>query len=154
MAISNLTWMTTFFEHQRTVYKRSYLRNLICLASTDGSLDDSERDLIQEIGLRRGLKRWQVADLLNTADRCENIFIPQSVSNQMMMLYDLMQIIHADNQVKDQEIEYIDNLLNEFNLHRAIVNELKRMFQGTLPSAGEWRDFATFVNDDVILQDR
>jgi len=45
--------MTSFFEHQRSSFKRNYLRNLIVLASADGSLEVEEKELITRIGLRR-----------------------------------------------------------------------------------------------------
>ena len=61
--------MTTFFEHQRSSYKKGYMRNLISLASTDGTLDEIERDLIHKIGKTKGLKDWQINDLLEQLGR-------------------------------------------------------------------------------------
>ncbi|HEY9005879.1 MAG TPA: hypothetical protein VIM75_07080 [Ohtaekwangia sp.] len=139
--------MTTFFEHQRTSYKRNYLRNLICLASSDGQLDDEEKSLIQKIGTKRGLKEWQINELIENPGNCD-IFLPESINNRMNMLYDLMQIIYADSLVNDREIEFITSIVDAFNLHPEIVAQLMKLFQNNAPSPSEWKEFVEFVCED------
>jgi uncharacterized tellurite resistance protein B-like protein len=144
--------MTTFFEHQKTSFKRSYLTNLISLASSDGNLDDMERDLIVKIGRKRGLKDWQIQELLDDRSNKE-IFLPESISNRMEMLYDLMQIVYADNSVTPHEVKYVTNIVHELKLRTEIVDQLVVMFaQGTPPHA-EWREFVEFVNQDILMSE-
>jgi uncharacterized tellurite resistance protein B-like protein len=132
--------MTSFFEHQRTSFKRNYLRNLIALASSDGSLDPEERNLIQTIGQRRGLKEWQVAELLDDKTRHE-FFIPDTVGNRMNLLYDVMQIVYADGKVTANEVVFVSNIINALNLDPEVVQELMSMFDSRTPSPAEWNDF-------------
>ena len=75
--------MTTFFEHQKSSYKKSYLRNLISIASSDGLLDNDEKNLIHRVGKVRGLKEWQVNQLLEEDFTDHEVFIPETVSNRM-----------------------------------------------------------------------
>lgn len=143
--------MTTFFEHQRTSFKRNYLRTLITLATSDGSLDEEERLLIQKIGRKRGLKEWQIAALLEDTTPAET-FLPESLNNRMELLYDLMQIIYADTQVTVAEIEFITGLVDAFRLRPEIVGQLVELFKNGVPSPSEWREFAEFVCEALMTE--
>lgn len=141
------TIMTSFFEHQRYSYKRNYLRNLIALAASDGNLDWEEKMLIQTIGQRRGLKDWQINELLEDTTQHE-FFIPDSVSNRMNLLYDVMQIVYADGKVTKSEITFVTNIINALQLEPAVVEELLGLFEMRTPSVLEWNDFMESVMDD------
>jgi uncharacterized tellurite resistance protein B-like protein len=136
--------MTSFFEHQRTSFKRNYLRNLIALASSDGDLDSDERTLIQVIGQRRGLKEWQVSELLNETGTHE-FFVPDTVGNRMNLLYDVMQIVYADGKVTRNEITFVSNILNALKLEQEIVQDLLDLFENQTPGPLEWNDFIESV---------
>jgi uncharacterized tellurite resistance protein B-like protein len=139
--------MTSFFEHQRYSYKRNYLRNLIALASSDGNLDWEEKMLIRTIGLRRDLKDWQINELLDDTTKHE-FFIPDSVSNRMNLLYDVMQIVYADGKVTKSEIAFVTNIINALQLEPAVVEELLSLFETHTPTVVEWNDFMETMMDD------
>lgn len=141
--------MTSFFEHQRTSYKRNYLRNLITLASSDGQLGQEERELIFRIGQKRGLKPWQIEALLDDPAAHE-MFLPESVSNRMNMLYDLMQIIYADNAVDEKELEFLTNIVEAFQLHTDVTVQLTMLFEKGTPTTEEWREFVERISADVM----
>lgn len=132
--------MTSFFEHQRSSFKRNYLRNLIVLASADGSLEAEEKALITRIGLRRGLKAWQIDELLQD-DTKHEVFLPESVANRMNMLFDLMELVYANRQVNENEITYIKGILVAFQLPLTVMDELTKLFEYGTPTSLQWRDF-------------
>lgn len=136
--------MTSFFEHQRTSYKRNYMRNLIALASTDGALDPEEKMLIYTIGARRGMKEWQIGELLEDTSS-HTFFIPDSVGNRMNLLYDVMQIVYADGKVTTAEYNFVTNIIKALNLDSEIVQELLNLFELRTPSILEWNDFIESV---------
>jgi uncharacterized tellurite resistance protein B-like protein len=136
--------MTSFFEHQRTSYKRNYIRNLITLATSDGMLDPEERMLIYTIGLRRGLKEWQISELLEDTS-VHTFFVPDSVGNRMNLLYDVMQIVFADGKVTPGEYNFVKNIINALNLDPDIVQELLNLFEIRTPTMLEWNDFMESV---------
>jgi uncharacterized tellurite resistance protein B-like protein len=138
--------VTTFFEHQRASYKRNYMRNLICLATLDGKLDDAEINLIHKIGAKRGLKVWQINELIESPGNCE-MFLPESMSNRMDLVYDLMQIVHIDNEVTDYETEFMMTIVEALNLQPEIVNQLMVMFHEGVPSIEEWKEFVSFTRE-------
>ena len=132
--------MTTFFEHQKSSFKRNYLKNLIVLASADGALGEDEKALITRIGLRRGLKAWQIEELFS--DVKDHItFLPESMANRMNMLYDLMELVYVDRQANPNEIQYIRNLLDVFQLQPNVMDELISLFKNGSPSRTDWMDF-------------
>jgi uncharacterized tellurite resistance protein B-like protein len=136
--------MTSFFEHQRSTFKRNYIRNLIALASIDGNLDEEELNLIHAIALRRGLKEWQVNELLKDTSE-HTFFIPSSVGNQMNLLYDLMQVVYADGVVSDAERKFVRQIVSAFRLDKAVGEELLLVFQAGTPSIAEWNRFVEDV---------
>jgi tellurite resistance protein len=138
------TPMTSFFEHQRTSYKRNYLRNLIALACSDGELDSDEKALILSIGLRRGLKEWQINELLEDTSTHE-FFVPDGVANRMNLLYDVMQIVYADGRVTGSEIAFVTNIIKALNLEIEVVEELLDLFRTTTPNHFQWNEFIETV---------
>ena len=116
------------------------MRNLIALASTDGELDDEEKALIHVIGVRRGLKSWQVGELLEENIKHE-FFIPDTVGNRMNLLYDVMQIVYADGRVSPSEIAFVTNIIHALKLEEEIVHELINLFESHTPTTAEWNDF-------------
>jgi uncharacterized tellurite resistance protein B-like protein len=136
--------MTSFFEHQRTSFKRNYIRNLIALASSDGDLDLEERMLIQAIGQRRGLKEWQISELLQEKEKHE-FFVPDTIGNRMNLLYDLMQIVYADGKVTRHEITFVTNIIKALKLENEIVQDLLNLFESNTPSPSEWNEFMESV---------
>ncbi len=132
--------MTTFFEHQKSSFKRNYLKNLIVLASADGALGEDERSLITRIGLRRGLKGWQIEELFSDVEN-HTTFLPESMANRMNMLHDLMELVYVDRQANANEIQYIKNLLDVFQLREDLMDELISLFKNGPPSRMDWMDF-------------
>jgi hypothetical protein len=139
-----LEGMSSFFEHQKSSFKRSYLKNLIVLAASDGLLGDEEKSLITKIGLRRGLKAWQIEEMFGDSSQHE-IFLPESMANRMNMLYDLMELVYVDRQANINEIAYIKNLLDAFQLKPETMDELTRLFEDGTPLPLDWRDFVDEV---------
>ena len=136
--------MTSFFEHQRTSFKRSYLKNLILLAATDGHMDDNELRLLYKIGKRRGLKEWQVIGILSD-NSPHQLFIPDSVASRMNLLYDFMEIVYADGYVNEREMYFINKTITAFNLPSKVSGELVSMFSKGSPNITEWSTFSSSV---------
>jgi len=132
--------MISFFEHQKSSFKRSYLKNLIALASADGSLGQEEKALITRIGLRRGLKAWQIEELFSHFTNHET-FLPESIANRMNLLYDLMELVYVDRKANTNELDYIQNLLEVFQMKPGVMDELTSLFRNGPPSRVDWMDF-------------
>ena len=139
--------MTTFFEHQQSNFKKCYMRNLISLAFADGQVDEREESLIKAIGKARGLKEWQVDELLREdLGDYYDLFLPDSISQRMTLLYDFMQIIYADGLVSGNEVNFIRKTLEKFSLRTEMADHLVDLFQYGKPSQQEWNEFVDYIN--------
>ena len=141
--------MATFFEHETPSYKRRYLKNLVILALSDGSLDKEERELIFNIGYANGLNETQITPLLESHKK-EEMFLPETAANQMALLYDLMRVIYADGHTKPEEINCLKEFIISFNLRPEIVDHLIDLFQYEAPSTKEWKDFVEYIKEVFV----
>lgn len=142
--------MTTFFEHQRSSYKKNYMRNLIVLAASDGQMDPGEMNLIYGIGRARGLKDWQLDKLMKEDLQTHELFIPEPLTGRMNLLYDFMQLIYADGIVNNEELEFIKHIIAKFNLRQELADHLIDLFRYGAPSTDEWREFMEYVNSVFV----
>jgi uncharacterized membrane protein YebE (DUF533 family) len=143
--------MTSFFEHQKLSFRKNYLRNLICLASVDGHLSNSERTILYSIGHQRNLKDWQIEELLEDITPFE-VFIPDSIINRMNLLYDLMRLLFADGVVDENEVVFIKQVLSAFNLEASVFTELLILFKDGTPSPNVWSVFTASLTLTVPEQ--
>lgn len=130
--------MIGFFEHQYLSFKKSHLRNLIELAKADGHLHPAEEKLIYKMGEKYGLKDRQVASLLRSGKKTD-MQIPDSHEEKMDQLYDIVMMVYADGVVEPSEIEFCEEVVEQFGYDKAIVSWLIGIFDaGNVPTPPEW----------------
>ena len=69
----------------------------------------------------------------------------------MNMLYDLMQVIYADNKVTEKE-QNLWLVLLRHSTETEIVVQLMLMFESNTPSADEWLNFTDFVSANMMAK--
>lgn len=138
--------MTSSFEHQKTSFKRNYLKCLISLASSDGNLDDDERGLICSIGIKRGLKEWQIVEVLN--EPAEVVEWPETLSNKLNLVFDLAELMHVDGHLDSRELQYFKLAVSRLNLPDEIHSETLELFANGTPDPMDWKEFT----DDISLR--
>ena len=126
------------------------MRNLIILAALDGQVSEKEKKLIYRIGKLRGLKQWQLDQLMAEDHRDAEVFIPEAPGNRMNLLYDLMLVVYLDGHVDSQETELIKHIIAKFNLRQQLADHLIDLFRYGAPPAGEWNDFVDHVNKTFV----
>ena len=126
------------------------MRNLIIVAGLDGHLNEKERKLIYRIGKSRGLKNWQLDELMTEDIRDAEVFVPEAPGNRMNLLYDLMLLVYLDGEVDNQETELIKQIIAKFNLRQQLADHLIDLFRYGAPPAGEWNDFVDHVNREFV----
>lgn len=126
------------------------MRNLIMLAALDGHVNEKERKLIYRIGKSRGLKGWQLDELMAEESASAEVFVPEAPGNRMNLLYDLMLLVYLDGIVDIQETELIKQIIGKFNLRQQLADHLIDLFRYGAPAAGEWNDFVDHVNKAFV----
>lgn len=81
----------------------SHIKNLVVLAYSDGTFDESERELIKDIGLRIGLKEKEL-DLIISRPEMIKFKPPTSFREKAEQFYDLVRIILADDKIHENEL--------------------------------------------------
>ena len=135
--------MIGFFEHQYLSFKKDHLRNLIALAKVDGHLHAEEEKMLYKIGEKYGLKDRQIATLIQD-EQSTSLKVPGSHDQKMNQLYDLVQMIYADEVVEKSEITFCEELMGQFGFKKEIVTWLiDNMVKGNPPTPEVWEELKT-----------
>ncbi len=130
--------MIGFFEHQYLSYKKNHIRNLLALAKIDGHMHEKEIALLFRIGKRYGLKDRQVQELID-ADELFTLNVPDNHNDRMNLLYDLIQMVFADEVVNPHEVKFCEDAVEQFGMRKELVAWLLDAFEkGTPPPPDEW----------------
>ena len=124
------------------------MMNLISLAASDGRLDIDEKKLIHSIGEKRGLRPWQIDELLQNPNTDE-LFVPETLSNRLTLLFDLMEIVHVDGKVNEEEVDFIRSIVEKFQLPIKTVEQLFLLFSNGTPTVPEWYKFLEYVKEEA-----
>lgn len=144
--------MIGFFEHQYLSYKKNHIRNLLALARVDGNVHPKEEKLLYKIGRRYGLKDRHIRDLLESGEKY-TVVIPDNHNDKMNLIYDLLLMIHADEKVARNEIEFFEDAVKKFGMKKEMVQWLLQIFEvkGTPPPPDEWEDIKKEAKEKFSL---
>lgn len=144
--------MIGFFEHQYLSYKKNHLRNLLALARVDGHLHPKEEKLLYKIGRRYGLKDRHIKNLLESPEE-HTVVVPDNHNDKMNLIYDLLLMIHADEKVARNEIEFVEEAVKEFGMKKEMVQWLLHMFEvkGTPPAPEDWEEIKKEAKEKFSL---
>jgi uncharacterized tellurite resistance protein B-like protein len=133
--------MIGFFEHQYLSYKKNHIRNLLALARADGNMHPKEEKLLFKIGRRYGLKDRQIKSIIDSAEE-HTVIIPDNHNDKMNLIYDLLLMIHADEKVVKNEVEFFEDAVKKFGLKKEMVKWLLQVFEkkGTPPPPDDWEE--------------
>lgn len=133
--------MIGFFEHQYLSYKKNHIRNLLALARVDGRVHPKEEKLLFKIGRRYGLRDRQIQNILDSNEK-HAVIIPDNHNDKMNLIYDLLLMIHADDEIAENEIEFVEDAVVRFGMKKEMVTWLLELFdkKGIPPPAGDWED--------------
>ena len=132
--------MRGFFEHQFLKYKKNHLRNLVVLAKADGRLDKAEKVMLKSIGLKYGLKEWQVEKIIK--EKPERTLLDSLSKEEMLdQLYDIVRMILADGVVDKNEIKFFQELTTQMGFRKTLCHEIIAYAENNDPSSDNWESF-------------
>src|SRR5687768_1656870 len=120
--------MIGFFEHQYLSYKKNHIKNLLALARSDGNMHPKEEKLLFRIGRRYGLKERQIKSIIES-DEKHTVNIPDNHNDKMNLIYDLLLMIHADERVVKNEVEFFEDAVQNFGMKKEMVKWLLQAFE-------------------------
>ncbi len=97
------------FENGERTQDKAHFRNLVMIAEADGTVDDSEKRLLDEIGSKLGLTEEQIKDIEKNPEKYQ-INPPSSRVERFEQIVELIQMVHVDGKVDDAEMKVLEKI--------------------------------------------
>lgn len=123
-------FMVTLFENKKTKVQKSHLKNLVALAKADGSISPAELELIQKTGAKIGLKESEINAILE--DASFQVEVPSNDSQRFDQIFELVQMMMADGEIEDAEMDFCITVAEKLGFRKAIVGVLVRKISSGL----------------------
>jgi len=141
---------TSLFETPKAKKQKAHLRNLIALAHVEGELDQSEIEVIYTIGEARGLKSFEIADLLAEDLSKVEVEMPANDTERFNQIFDIVQVMLADGKVKDEEIDFCISYAQKIGFSKAfagvIINKIAIGLSNEMQKKAIKAEMATFLS--------
>ena len=101
-----------FLSNNTNAREKSYLKQLFSIASADGHLDDTEMEYIVSMGKRLNFSEEEICALRDDISaENETPQLPNSKDGRFFMLFSLIHLILADDEVHPQEVEITESIV-------------------------------------------
>lgn len=101
-----------FLSNNTNDQEKKYIRQLFSIASADGNLDDTEMEYIVSIGKRLDFTEEEIQELKDDlVIRQSKPTLPNNKEGKFFMLFSLINLILADDEVHPQEIKITENMV-------------------------------------------
>ena len=94
-----------FFDSADRKQRLSHAKALMELAAADGHVDDTEIDVITEVGLRIGLTDEDIRRLIKHPESID-FKMPEDADQRLLLLYDYVRVMHADGVIDPEELVF------------------------------------------------
>lgn len=111
------------FDSRDKKKRLSHIKNLVLLASSDGSFDESEMKLIFNIGIKAALSPRELERIFN---RPESISFapPDSFSERIEQLYDMVMVMMVDGEFHENEIALCKAVAIKLGFRHEIIDKI------------------------------
>ena len=106
-----------FFGKSKYQQNEAHLQNLILMAKSDHSIDQSELVVIYKIGINRNFTEGEIKELLRCHKKTK-LIIPENNQDKFEQLYDLTLVMMADGIIEDDEMNFCIDFGNKLGLRK------------------------------------
>lgn len=104
--------------------EKSYLKHLFSIASADGHLDDTEMEYIVSIGKRLNFTEEEIAEIKHDRRERSSSRLPAYQDGRFFMLFSLINLILADNEVHPEEVRITENIVMQLGYDPGTVDTI------------------------------
>lgn len=124
-------FMSVFFESKQTKVQKNHLKNLISLAKADGKITNEEYNLIVKAANQFGYENSEVDALIESAEVIGRD-MPESFDARFNQIYDIVELMLADGEVSEEEMDFAILLAEKLGFRKAIVGVLVARINSTI----------------------
>ena len=100
-----------------------HLSNLMAVALSDGTIDDSEWNRIVLIAKKRGVSEQALNIFRNNIHKAR--FVPPAeFEEKVIQIFELVEVMMADGVIDPEEVILCRKLAERYNLHPRIINDM------------------------------
>jgi len=130
-------------HHGKRVNKEAFI-HLVLISRTDGKIQKDELELLYKEGRKFGLTDPEIDKLINS-EKDHHYHAPYSLEDKFEHLYNLAEMILADDKIKDKELRMIKRFAIEAGFNDSKIDGLiEILFEGIKKNTGEEELFAKF----------
>lgn len=131
-------FMLTIFETKKARTQKNHLKNLISLAKADGKISEKELELIYKAGAKIGFRENEISSILEDTKLNPGYNeLPGNDSERFDQIFDLIQMMMADGEIDDAEMDFCILIAEKLGFRKAIVGILVRKISLGLNSGRE-----------------
>ena len=101
---------------------------LIQLSLVDGNIDDSEQQMIYNIGRSNGMEEEEITKILHHHLRNSRHELPDmshlTEDDKILYLYNVIRLMKADKEIYLSEIRFCENIADKIGFKKKVVGEL------------------------------
>jgi uncharacterized tellurite resistance protein B-like protein len=116
------------FQNNEAKKNKSYIKNLLEVAISDGRLDESELKVITKIATNFEITEAEVHAIKDSHPDIE-FTPPSSYSAKVKLLEDLILVITADKVIEKDEISFCREIANRLDINPALVDDLLKAYK-------------------------
>jgi uncharacterized tellurite resistance protein B-like protein len=130
-------------HHGKRVNKEAFI-HLVQISKTDGRINKDELELLHKEGKKFGLTDPEI-DKLIESERTHNYHAPYSLEDKFEHLYNVAEMILADDKIKEEEIKMIRRFAIEAGFNDSKIDALiEILFEGVKKNIDEEELFNKF----------
>ena len=117
-----------YLSYLKPFHKESFLDLSLMIANADHEFNVLEKDLIEKLCEEMGIHAKASTDK-SINDILENLATTTTTKEKKIILLELLGIVMVDQQVKPEEIEVVNLLINKFTLSKNLLDEASNLLK-------------------------
>ncbi len=118
----------------------NHIKNLVALAKVDGHVHSDEVALLFRLAEKYNYDPQKIRDMLD-GDVEIAPEIPQLYSQRLGQLYDLVEMMLADNKIDENELEFCEHMAELYGFESKVIQSMIDLLKMGEQTMHQWEEF-------------